>query len=241
MELIEAITKSLHWRWGVEYDYSSVTHCDEENNPCDYMHRCSTIEDARVTHTNKERLGREIIGKTDDPIIAYCADRLICTNKDIGNPENYTVHVSGGYYGEEIDDVSYDMLGELCRLVEQMLSQKTDDDRIKFVINQEYGYLLDSLKTSKFSIEMLSPADVFIPNDTYEKKLNRDLIASYLQVFAENFPKAEKNSIHLRTPLFLVNEKRKLIDGYHRHAAALAYLKEHPEFQCAVLVASPEK
>jgi len=127
-------------------------------------------------------------------------------------PDNWEIHVNGGYYGEEIGEI---LLEETVSssLKEKLtnISSKSDVDKIKLLLEYEYGYLLNVLKnTTKLEILSLTKDEIKTPNEFYYKKLsqiNSEIYSNYKLPFAV----IRQNNLG----------DYLIVDGYHRLASVL--------------------
>lgn len=94
----------------------------------------------------------------------------------------------------------------------------SSDDRIRYALEAEYGYVLPQLEEATFSVEKLSPRDVILPDtDTRDSERYNTLIQE------ENNPHTGfqySQAVVKGIVIPLGNGKYKLIDGRHRHVHA---------------------
>jgi hypothetical protein len=137
----------------------------------------------------------------------YCFDR-ICTAFKIYDKDHYEVESCGGYYGEEIEGVYFDNESGLLEAFADLLALETDLEKIKYVLEIEYGYLLDKVKASTHAyISTVYTRAIDLPQQEYFVKLDKAVIEDY------------KNR---KLPIAVCLEcggRYKLIDGYHRFVA----------------------
>lgn len=192
-------------RYDVEYDY------DRDSSGCqcyDYC-RCSRIVNTKIISINIESIILGITDFTKNEFLKYCIDRILSIG-DINNLSNWEVNICNGYYGEEANGVSLDrnIINNICQKIDE-IEKLSDIDKIKKVLEEEYGYLLDVIKPmTSAKIEVIKTSEINFPNDVYVKKLDIKRIDRYKDYL---FPRGIvlKNGTNLR-----------LIDGYHRLTSA---------------------
>jgi hypothetical protein len=201
----------------VETEYDSDYNCEAYG--CDSICRCCTIENARVTEVDTWSIAEYLVGETD-PILLYCVDRLLVASR-IHEDWNWYVDIGGSYYGDEIDGVRLEGTTEINKRLAHLYSLDSDSERIKYVLIEEYGYLLDTLKDLEFSLEEMRREDIRIANTSMQKRITGDL-GPYLK---ETWNKGKRVSGFSYTgPVCVVRENSNgemvLVDGYHRYSAS---------------------
>ena len=189
----------------VEYDYErSGCTCDN------YICRCTTIEKAWVEEIYIDSLVRKLYEKfcrEHSEINEYCFDR-ICHALRIYDKDLYEVETGPDYYGEVVYGVYFDNEEMIFNACSVMLELPSDIEKIKYVLNLEYGYLIDRVaNTTSITIEKVATDKVEPPQKEYFVKLSKEVIEDY---------KDRK----LPVAVCIKNEdKYILIDGYHRWVA----------------------
>jgi hypothetical protein len=201
--------KRTNLQYEVEYDYvRSECTCNayEDGDYC----RCTTIERAWVESINVKLVIKKFYEKyCQEPsaINEYCFDG-ICTAFKIYDKDHYEVESCWGYYGEEIEGVYFDNESGLLEAFADLLALETAIEKIKYVLEIEYGYLLDKVKTSTHAyISTVYTRAIDLPQQEYFVKLDKAVIEDY------------KNR---KLPIAVCLEcggRYKLIDGYHRFVA----------------------
>ena len=196
-------------QYDVEYDYErSQCTCDayERGDYC----RCTTIDHAWIESIDVKEVISTLYSKyCKDPseISEYCFDR-ICSAFKIYDKDYYEVETCGGYYGEEIGGVYFENEKKVVDAYLQVLALETDIEKIKFVLELEYGYLLDKVKNCTYAYtSTVYTRAIDLPQQEYFVKLDKEVIEDY------------KNR---KLPVAVCLEcggRYKLIDGYHRFAA----------------------
>ena len=196
-------------QYEVEYDYErSECTCNAYENG-DYC-RCTTIDHAWVESIDVKDIINKLYTKyckEPSEINEYCFDRL-CTALKIYDKDYYTVESCGGYYGDEIEGVYFENEEKLVTAFMQVLALETDIEKIKFILNFEYGYLIDKVTNSTVAyIAKVNTSLIDLPQVEYFFKLDRTVIEDY------------KNR---KLPIAVCTEcggRYRLVDGYHRFVA----------------------
>ena len=197
---------NLAWS-GVEYDY--------ERSQCtchDWICRCTTIESAWVEDININKVmscllidhfPRENLTEID----LYCFDR-ICRVNNIWDKECYEIEVCPGYYGEEIDGVFFENEKKVIDEFDKLIKLKSDADKIKYVLELEYGYVIESIENChNVSVISCDPKLVVASQQEYYHRLEKNVVESY-------------KDYKIPCAIYKKNGDRYLIiDGYHRVAA----------------------
>jgi len=203
---------------GVNYDAESIQ-ADDHYERCagDYC-RCSRIEATinSIDHKEISNLICERFSITDDRIASQI--RKVCSKLTV---YDFEVRVCGGYYGEETDGVvfdNYSIFTEFENIIDVKKARKKklemlklsieEEERIKKILISEYGYLLDSLKESRFSIIEISPKDIIFPSKSHADNVGKKYLYSYRKHQICGIVK-ERDGKYL------------VIDGYHRITANL--------------------
>lgn len=203
--------EDLRYCYGLDYEYDSVTNCEYRGcSPDDYC-RCGTIENARVTepvcswdYTQKEF-------KKANLITQYCVERILSCLK-VWDCSAYTVNTEGDYYGEVIGSITWDASNEADKLIDKLLSLDSNHDRVRFVLNVEYGHILPAIQQSAFIVEDINKSDIIFPNENHYIKLDKGVLKHY-----EDYPFPRgivRVGVKNSNPVYYV------VDGYHRIAAS---------------------
>ena len=185
-----------------EYDYDIYRQCEHGSYCCDRDYcRCGVITDERVTEVPSESLIIEFKNFIDkkkkwNDFENYCLGRLFISH-ELYETEKYELTTCRGYYGEEINGVCCDCWDKFEKDAIEMLSL-SDDDKIKYVLKKEYGYLLDGLENAAFEIKFVEYSDILPPDD---------------------YRKVKGKSVDFNAPIGIykpIGEKYRIIDGHHR-------------------------
>ena len=200
----------------VDYDYErSACTCNAYENG-DYC-RCTTIESTWVESVTVNRVVATLYKKycrEHSEINEYCFDR-ICHALKIYDKELYEVETGAGYYGEEVYGVYFEDEEKIFNAYTEMLELESEIEKIKYVLNLEYGYLIDRVanKTSVI-IEEVNTEKIKLPQTEYFIKLNREVIEDYKD---RKLPVAV--CIKQKDRVLEEFDRYILVDGYHRYVA----------------------
>lgn len=206
---------SFNARWYANVDYDTVRNCDRAG--CDSICRCGELVNLRVVsvdlsggmidikHPHETKRGVSWRDYKCSTIESYCIDRLLRIHKAYDSTL-YTAYSTRGYYGEEVGGVEFANTPALVADVTTMLSYSTDIEKVKFVLEREYTYILPLIsKTTNVAIVSLKPIDLELNTD-YMTRLKRESQAKY------ELMGALPVGVVFNDP----NVGSRLIDGYHR-------------------------
>lgn len=213
----------LFARWAVEYEYDYDTNC--ELYGCDSICRCGRYSNLRavkvdlsglvnVTQEKVDKRGHRRKNQAETTELErYCIDRLLRIYKAY-DPTRYALSVSGGYYGEEVSDITFNDAERLLGSINEMLNASSDLGRIRLTLQAEYSFILEALdEINEVHIQELELAWL-TGNDEY-MRVKRGTQYEFT-------PDLPVGLVAVRP-----DGGYRLIDGYHRHAALLgAQVKE---------------
>lgn len=156
-----------------------------------YIH----VDDVTMTEANLESLAREL---TLNDLDAYCIERIL-THYELYNSNKWNFDVRHYYYEDEIFKARLVKVNEISATIDKCL-RLSDNEKIPFVLELEYGYLLDILKNRVWSIEVVQKADICFGSQYHKTKQ----IERY------------KNYTLPVCVVVDIPEGLTLIDGYHR-------------------------
>lgn len=200
----------------VEKDYDVHNPCRNGSDCCDNDYcRCGTIENIRITSVPPlvEMIcnsGRDAY--KHDIIFKYCLHRLFTIYK-LYDTNNWTADAERGYYGEECGQPYLVEKVKIEKHYNQLLNLE-QLDRIKYVLDLEYGYLTNEVQNAtKYEIITIDPNKLNSPNDNhYVKCVSND--EYNIHYFKYDLPGG------------IVNSNMKIIDGHHRLKVACKLNKE---------------
>lgn len=204
---------STNLMYDVDYDYErSECTCDES------ICRCTTVTRTWINSINVVKVINTLYqiykykGFCFDKYCFDCFNKYyfdrICHIFKIYDKDNYEVKTGYGYYGEEICGVWFDNENEIINAYDRLCQFSTDLEKIKFCLELEYGYLIDSVKTAiSVYIVQTSPNEIHLPQMEYFKKVDKTVIEYY-------------KGLQLPVAVCIKQDNHyKLVDGYHRFVA----------------------
>lgn len=220
---------SNEFKYCVDYDYSTSNSCEESGCYDEGICRCGIIEDAIIVTVNIPDIVDRIYGdlrpdnisdqrnikiseifSVNESIIdKYCINRIL-THLKVYDPYNWHLEIESGYYGQEIGEIKlhediFQRAKSLCETVDEMISPL---EKIKFILNLEYGYIPEDLEINQIRIINIHKSDIAFKdlssghiNLVNSKNLSFYSVGKYL------LPRGIVKSCQ---------GKYKIIDGYHR-------------------------
>jgi len=192
----------------VDYDYDRETNC--QDNGCNGICRCGVIANSRINSVDVNCLIANLMDKASkDTVSEYCVDRTIRSSGAI-RTENWELNIERGYYGQEIRGVELDnsVKNNIVKSLTE-LSLLSDLDKIKKLLENEYGYLLPKLKEAKsFNIIDVKIDDVIMFNDQYMRKVSKEDIDHYADYTLPRAVCTKEGKVYA------------VVDGFHRMISA---------------------
>lgn len=207
----------------IDTDYDYYRDCKEYGCDEEGICRCGRIQNIEIGDASLDdyvvnRVAAYYPGQGE--IFKYCLDRLLRIH-EIYKKEYWSVETTGGYYGQELEspEVSWEKALAIETDVKELLS-KSDDERIAFILEKEYGYLLSSLKGAKYKVITVPTSSIKVGNEVYAGKVKAEDCKVYnptnYKLPIGIYRELRKVSIHELG----VSESKpmyKIIDGYHRY------------------------
>jgi hypothetical protein len=213
----------------IEYDYSREYYCDQSGCNDEGICRCSSIVDVyiknvdllfisdliysdllpsdKVSKKREMKLSELLYG--GETVDRYCIYRILSTNK-VYMPCNWELNIIGGYYGQETEGFIMDpsVFSKIKSQIEFLYSLQSMSDKLKYVLELEYGHLNDTVKYSNFEIISIYKTDID------NKSLNKNHLSNVKQ---EDLSHYNIDSYNLpRGIVKKVSSGYSIIDGYHR-------------------------
>lgn len=216
----------------IDYDYETEYSCQESGCDEEGICRCgyicnvsiNSIDITKLTDSIYESLidnskagkrqqklnqllyGGEVVDK-------YCINRIVSHYK-LYEIKDWKVGITGGYYGDEIGDVTMnDIIFKLINSECQKLMQlETLSEKIKLVLSLEYGYLLPDLESKDFEIININKSDIDFKslNQSHIRLVNGEKELNGLTHYSSS-------SYHLpRGVVRKFGNQFKIVDGFHR-------------------------
>ena len=214
------------FKYMVSYDYDTIYSCEESGCNEEGICRCGHITNtylnkvdvsAIVTNIYSEIFDNSISTKRNNAINSlwgisseiqkYTIDRILRVNK-IWKPEFWNINVSGGYYGQEIDEVILieDMVLKINSQLEMAFQIDNLSERVEYLLTIENGFILDDIKDKKYHISVIDIDDIIFSNTEHKRKVVIEELEHY----------SDRNYSGIRGTVKKDGIKFKLIDGYHR-------------------------
>jgi len=214
------------FKYMVSYDYDTIYSCEESGCNEEGICRCGHITNtylnkvdvsAIVTNIYSEIFDNSISTKRNNAINSlwgiseeiqkYTIDRILRVNK-IWKPQFWDINVSGGYYGQEIDEVVLieDMVLKINSQLESAFQIDNLTERVEYLLTLENGFTLDDIKDKKYHISVIDIDDIIFSNTEHKRKIIIEELEHY----------SDRNYSGIRGVVKKDGIKFKLIDGYHR-------------------------
>lgn len=214
------------FKYMVSYDYDTIYSCEESGCNEEGICRCGHITNtylnkvdvsAIVTNIYSEIFDNSISTKRHNAINSlwgiseeiqkYTIDRILRVNK-IWKPQFWDINVSGGYYGQEIDEVVLieDMVLKINSQLERAFQIDNLSERVEYLLTIENGFILDDIKDKKYHISVIDIDDIIFSNTEHQRKIIIEELEHY----------SDRNYSGIRGVVKKDGIKFKLIDGYHR-------------------------
>ena len=214
------------FKYMVSYDYDTIYSCEESGCNEEGICRCGHITNtylnkvdvsAIVTNIYSEIFDNSISTKRNNAINSlwgiseeiqkYTIDRILRVNK-IWKPQFWDINVSGGYYGQEIDEVVLieDMVLKINSQLERAFQIDNLTERVEYLLTLENGFILDDIKDKKYHISVIDIDDIIFSNTEHQRKIIIEELEQY----------SDRNYSGIRGVVKKDGIKFKLIDGYHR-------------------------
>ena len=222
-----------------QYDYKTEYYCKESGCHEEGICRCGRIVDAHVESVDLTCLTTEIYdqlipsdkkSKKRDTKLSellyggeivdkYCIYRILSINK-VWNTDLWEVNTSGGYYGDEIDSVTLDIvtLSKVSTQCSKIFEFTTLRDKLLYVIELEYGFILDELKDCDFELIKI------YKNHIDFKKLNQNHIKNVKMEDLDHYSidnyDLPRGIVRGDSTGWVPMDNYKIVDGYHRIIAS---------------------
>lgn len=204
---IDLLRTHQSWHYYLDYDCDWDYDCD--NSGCDGICRCGTITNTKIKSVNIAGIAEKLCSKSN-PLLAYATNRIL-THSKLMDPNTWDLETGGGYYGEEVYGARFSYDAAPYEALSNLLSYKDNPvELIKAVLQHEYSYILPELEgITSCTIEKVPVEDISIGQKDHYKRLDRKIVESY-------------SDYELPVGVCLETDGGlKLIDGYHRLAAAI--------------------
>lgn len=197
--------------WGREYDCASYG--------CDDICRCGKIVDVTINSNKFPQFLDNFSDSTQmlDKALDFWFFKRHYTKL------GYDPLIEGGYYGEELNEFEVLANTELLAKVDQFNSLSSYAEKIKFLLTEEYGYVLPEVeKVENWTMEPVLLADIIQSSNT---KLSSDQVEVYRSIYRLNLYTStedfQKNISHLAPLCLRKGKSYAIVDGRHRFQALI--------------------
>jgi len=199
-----------NWRYHVEVNYTSDYNCEAHGCDREGICRCGRIEYPTVESIDSVGLTRAILTNSGQfsVITDYAVERSL---RHLINVDYFDIAVVGGYYGEEIGDITLGNQDDLLTTLKNLLAM-TPNDQIRESLKLEYRMLLPELVNSNFTVQKIETSKITYQKERYNAvDKDQELLHKYIG--------RANHSYYADRPQVLVLQEEdgyRLIDGYHR-------------------------
>jgi len=216
----------VDYKYFLTINYGTENNCQESGCNEEGICRCTTIINPKVDcvkfsslveeihkehFSNRKSLQRNntlnsVLYGSSEKIDHYLIDRILRINKIFLN-SNWTIDVSSGYYGQEIDRVclEYDLAKKISEEITTGLELFSLKEKIEYLLLLEYGRILENLKNCQWEIRNIPIQQISVPNKTHFNNCQESY--EYYQI---------RNYNLIRGIVIQEGQMFRLIDGYHR-------------------------
>lgn len=164
-DLITEYQKFNPWEYCAEYDYDVIRDC--ENFGCDWICRCSQIENIEIQSVDVNGFYESVLRNLNlttkaSGLERYAISRCISVC-EIYNTESWDAHTTGGYYGEELVGPYLVQIVKdtFCKYLRRFFKKPTMDTLFEI----EYGHVLDHYKSKKWELETVDRKNLLEKQD----------------------------------------------------------------------------
>lgn len=139
----------------------------------------------------------------------YTIDRILRINK-IWEKSSLDISLMQGYYGEEINDVviNDEKIKTIKKQLNKAFSLENITDRINYLLELEYGYVLPKLIGKNYKIKKVDKGEIKTLSEEHYDKSNKKYLIHYDDI----------NYNGIKGIAIKENGYYRLIDGHHRYS-----------------------
>lgn len=225
---------NYNYRYSIDYDNYGDYSCAESGCDDEGICRCYKIDEVTINSVDLLSLTDDIFTQlfpnnsdsitlrekklnsilydfsiqSQDLINKYCIYRILVKHK-IYDTDKWSAQWSGGYYGDEVDDIVIDKsyFDPVIKDINDMISIPTMEGKIEFVLNLEYGRILDKLVGKKYELKSISKDSIIFGQVNHLKNVLRKTLDFYSDIKYRGLP---------RGIAYKDGNKYRIVDGYHR-------------------------
>lgn len=212
---------------GVYVDYSYSNDCESYGCDEEGICRCGSIHNEYVESVDVSLIVKKIYddyfeqGKAADrnnainevlygigkDIDIYTIDRILRSYK-IWENENWNIEVDGGYYGQELGDITIkeSIADKIEAELWTVFALPTLKEKIEYLLKVEYGKVLPELSNCSYESIVIDKDDVVFGVEKHLNKVMKKDLDFY----------SDKNYSGIRGIVVKSGDKWRIIDGYHR-------------------------
>lgn len=192
--LAEILSSDLKQFINFQINYS-FSCCDKY---CQDICRCAEIIDIEIQNLNLPMISRKIykdlyslneksyerrnkltklLEGYDNKFQIYCLERILNCNK-LYDICNWKYEVVLGYYGQELDKVylQEEVVEAVEKQINQFLSLTKLKEKVQFLLNLEYGFVLPSLVDCEYRIKQIPKEKIYFGQQSRYNKTKGDSI-----------------------------------------------------------------
>ena len=226
---------------GVSENHNITYDCESSGCNDEGICRCGMITEAYVTNVDIVRISSIIYDTINDDndtsrkrnekldillngygkdMDLYTIDRILRKWK-VYDPESWDIEICGGYYGQEIDEISlkYDLCEELNTEIIKALSIESLKERVEYLLKLEYNKILPELEESEWSLEIVDLDKIIFGSEHHVKKCKKEIEKGSVKYRGYFYDDKNYNTVLtnlIRGVAIKKGDNYRLIDGYHR-------------------------
>jgi len=212
---------------GVYTDYKYNYECESYGCNEEGICRCGTIHEEYIESVEIPLIVKKIYddyfekGKAADrnnaineilygigkDIDIYTIDRILRSYK-IWENQNWNIEIEGGYYGQEIGDITIkeSIATEIERELWTVFALSTLKEKIEYLLKVEYGKVLTELSNCNYESIVIDKEDIIFGSKGHAENVSKKKLDFY----------SDKNYSGIRGIVIKCGDKWRVIDGYHR-------------------------
>lgn len=206
----------------IDYETQGYRSCEESGCLDDNICRCYKINSIEIKKINIDQITQNLFDsfhsdsellKRDRKITSlvydydielidrYCIDRILTINK-VWKNNLWDFSTMFGYYGEEVQSIylKKNLFNTIFTQIEKCLNLHSLKEKIEYILELEYGSILDRIKYKDYKIEFINTSDLIFNQKEHKKKALQE----------------ESHDTEIKGICELVSGKYQVIDGYHR-------------------------
>jgi len=216
-------------RYKIDYNDYGEYSCSESGCDDEGICRCYRIDRVEINLINLDLIAKDIysemfpkgiesdrdrkltslIGGYDSVTVdMYCINRILTIN-NVFEPDSWESEWSGNYYGDEVDSIrmSSNIFRKVKEDIETLFSKATLEEKIDFLLELEYGSILDKIRGKKYEVHTVDRNDlVFGQTNHLDNVFSKSL----------DFYDDKNYTNPIRGVAYFDSGKWRVIDGYHR-------------------------